>query len=103
MTNTIATPFVVRELRGRFVPSFTDDVRDWLHPQATIAFQLNGPNGRRIHVPVASDGRFQVAHLPAGRYCFHTSSDAFQGYDGVIIIDPRATEDFVTISVDLGV
>lgn len=102
MTNPIRAPFVVRELRGRMVPDFTDqhDVA-WVSEE-NFRFQLIGPDGAAILVRVAPDGRFSMPHLAPGRYCFRTSSEWFQGYEGVIIIDPHAPADEIVISVALG-
>jgi hypothetical protein len=104
MTNVLPGTFVVRELRGRFVPDFVEgDPGDWIHAENALRFQLNGPGGVTIFVPVASDGTFHVPNLRAGRYCFHTSSESIQGYEGVIVIDPRANAARVlTIEVALG-
>jgi hypothetical protein len=93
MTNRIATPFVVAELRGRFLPEGIGSL---------IRFQVSGPAGR-IDVPVADDGTFALPGLRAGRYCFHTSSDTMQGYDGVIVIDPGAPAQPIEITVAYGV
>jgi len=105
MTNILPGTFVVRELRGRFIPQFLDgEPGDWIHPENTIRFQLNGSNGVKIMVPVAPDGTFHVPNLRAGRYCFHTASEGLQGYEGVIVIDPRADDARgLTIDVQLGV
>lgn len=104
MTNRLPTLFVVRELRGRFVPEFFDgEAGEWISQENTIRFQVNGPNGAVLSVPVAPDGRFHVPNLRPGTYCFHTASEGFQGYEGTIVIDPRApAERVVNIGVALG-
>jgi len=103
MTNTIARPFVVRELRGRFVPTFSTDTGEWMAAGA-VRLQVNGPNGKTMLVPVAADGSFDGPRVAAGRYCFHSAASEFQGYEGVIVVDPSApAEDMVIVRVDLGV
>jgi hypothetical protein len=102
MTNTIHTPFVVRALRGRFVPAFgAVDAGPWLS-EGEIRFQVNGPNGRVIHIPVASNGTFHVKGVRPGSYCFQSSSELFQGYSGIIVIDPAAKERTIRINVSPG-
>ena len=101
MTSTIHEPFVIAELRGRFFPIFTDASFPWIDP-ADYRFQVNGPNGYSLLVPVAPDGTFHVRGLRPGRYCFHTSSQYFQGYDGVIVIDSEATGATMVVNVDIG-
>jgi hypothetical protein len=102
MTNTIASPFVVRELKGRFVPTFTP-AENWAGTPNLMRMQLNGPSGLVREVTIAPDGTFDVPGLPAGTYCFHTSSMYFQGYDGTVIIDQNAPAgQVVLIHVDNG-
>lgn len=103
MTNTIREPFAARELRGRFVPDFTDDTTlEWIADDHEFRFQINGPDGFSLQVPVARDGSFRVEGLRPGRYCFRTSSSLFQGHAGVIVIDPDAEDAPIEIGVMLG-
>lgn len=101
MTSSIHVPFVLAELRGRFFPIFTDASSAWLDP-ADYRFQVNGPNGYSLLVPVAPDGTFHVRGLRPGRYCFHTASQYYQGYDGVIVIDSEAADATMVVKVDIG-
>jgi len=96
MTNTIASPFVVSEFRGRFVPTFGAPGH-WADTTGLIRMQLNGPNGLAREVAVQPDGSFDVPDLPTGTYCFHTSSTYFQGYDGVVIIDRSASREQIVL------
>jgi len=98
MTNPIRAPFIVRELRGRFV--FSGEQIGV--PGELLRFQVNGPGGRVIHVPVAEDGTFFVTNLPPGRYCFRTASEELQGYEGTIVIDPDAGRAEIVIAVAIG-
>ena len=84
MTNEYKTPFVMRELRGRF------RLGERPMPAGMMEFQVMGPRGFSMMVPLRPDGTFHVPGVPPGRYCFRTGSDQFQGYEGVIVIDPRA-------------
>lgn len=101
MTNTIEAPFVLRELRGRFVLDGDASPAEWVD-HSMLRFQVNGPRGVSIHVPVSPDGTFHLPGLRPGRYCFRTSSEYLQGYEGVIVIDPRASDVVMTIKVALG-
>lgn len=103
MSNSIATPFVIRELRGRIIPrDAPPDLSDWSWEGAAVRFQINGPNGFSLEVPVAHDGTFHVPNLRPGRYCFKTTSTHFQGYEGVIVIHPRAVAETMTIELAIG-
>lgn len=104
MTNVLPLPFVVREFAGRFVPVFTDEEPgDWISEENAIRLQINGPGGRTLRVPVRPDGSFRVTGLPDGRYCFHSASEGFQGYEGIVIISSRAPVDAVVrVEVALG-
>lgn len=100
MTNGIRRPFVVREVRGRF--TIAQDT-EWV-AGIGYRFQINGPGGTTHFVRIADDGTFVLEGLAPGRYCFLTSSDGFQGYEGTIIIDPRADESaIIEITVEYGV
>jgi hypothetical protein len=103
MTEPVGEVFVVRELRGRFLPDFFDgEPGQWIGGDTMIRFQLNGPRNVSIHVPVAPDGTFRVADVRPGRYCFMTSSPGLRGYYGTIIIDPHAPAGTITIKVSIG-
>jgi hypothetical protein len=102
MTNSIPTPFVVSELRGKLVPDFLEEQDvDWI-PAGGMRFQVNGPDGAAIEVAVAADGSFHVPGIAPGRYCFRTSSQWFQGYEGVIVIDPRGPQKEIVLRVAMG-
>jgi hypothetical protein len=105
MTNVLPGPFVVRELKGRFVPAFADEeLGDWISDENTIRLQVNGPGGMTLRVPVRPDGSFYVSDLPEGRYCFHSASEGLQGYEGTIVISSHAPfHALVRVEVALGV
>lgn len=105
MTNVLPRPFVVRELKGRFVPAFADEeLGDWISGENTIRLQVNGPGGMVLRVPVRPDGSFYLPGLPEGRYCFHSASEGLQGYEGIVMISSRAPVDaLVLVEVALAV
>lgn len=99
-TVEVAQPFVVRELRGRFVLEHDESGAAWSVGETAYAFELHGADGFTMNVPVAPDGSFAVASLRPGRYCFRTGSSFFSGYSGTIVIDPHAPAD-ATIRLDV--
>ena len=103
MTATVRSPIVVAELKGQFVLDSAGLPRGahWNDPADRFRFQMNGPNGLSFEVPVDSDGSFYAPGLRPGRYCFQTSSQHFQGYTGVVVIDPRASREPVIVQVYL--
>ena len=101
MTNEIHTPFMVRELRGRVTAA--DDRDGWPY-DGMLNFELRGSNGFELLVPIAKDGAFYVPDLRPGEYCFRTSSEYLQAYEGVIVIDRRAPpSNTIVIRVSPGV
>ena len=98
MTNQIPTGFVVPQLRGRILPQDQDA---WSGP-APVRLEIQR-NGRSLgEIAVAPDGTFSSV-LPDGSYCFHVTSQHFQGYEGTIQVTSDAPKDAeVVIRVEYG-
>ena len=98
MTNQLSQPFVVRQFRGRFLDS------EGVFPNEEFVFELHGPDGLSVRLPIASDGSFEAKKLRPGRYCFQTSSPSFQGWSGTVIIDEHAPEEnTIELTLKVGV
>ena len=99
MTNRISQPFVVRDFVGRVLPAEHEaESEQWPYGTLPFNFEVHGPNGLTVNVSVEADGTFRLPGLRSGKYCFRTSSEYLQGYEGTVIIDraadPNATIEF---------
>lgn len=94
----LSQPFVVRQFRGRFLDA------EGVFPDDDFVFELHGPDGLSMRLPIASDGSFEAKKLRPGRYCFQMSSPSFQGWTGIVIIDEHApAENTIELPLKLGI
>jgi len=80
-------PFVLHRVGGLILRSAGDQ-----SPLEGVLFELRGP-GESTTIRSATtglDGKFQLAHVPWGKYAFKATASGFQSIVGVVILTSKA-------------
>ncbi len=92
-------PFEVKSFHGQVT---SKDIVDPWPAQLDGQFEIHGPDGFVVTVPVRQGGVFEY-NLRPGAYCFKLSALGFRSTTGTVTVSPRASEQAIIISMKMAV